>query len=54
MNVDVHGSPTAEETAAVLAVLARVRATAAPSGYAVWRATRRAALRATRPATLDR
>lgn len=47
----VRGRPSAEEVAAVLAVLAARRgdgAAAAPTGYAAWRATRLAALRRSR------
>jgi len=45
-DVTVRGAATAEEVAAVLAVLARAgRNEPAADGYAAWRATRRRALR---------
>jgi hypothetical protein len=44
MGIDVRGGASAEEVAAILAVLATVPAADPAAGYALWRATRLAAL----------
>ena len=43
--VTVHGNPTAEEVAALLALLSARPADEEPDGYQLWRATRLKALR---------
>jgi hypothetical protein len=43
--VTVHGNPTAEEVAALLALLSARQADEEPDGYRQWRATRLKALR---------
>jgi hypothetical protein len=47
--VRVHGNATAEELAAVVAVMAQVERAAVPDRYTEWRRVRLAALRTGRP-----
>jgi hypothetical protein len=48
-DVRVRGNATAEELAAVLALVVRPRGTVAPDAFARWRATRLAAMRRDQP-----